>query len=76
VFAEFMAQSPLTPDQMSFLNEIIERLVKNGLMNPKELFKPPFTDYHDMDLLGVMGDDLAREVVSLVRGVEERAAVA
>jgi type I restriction enzyme, R subunit len=76
VFAEFMAQSPLTPDQMSFLNEIIERLVKNGLMNPKELYAPPFTDYHDLGLSGVMGDHLAKEVVRLVRDVEEKAGVA
>ena len=76
VFAEFMAQSPLTPDQISFLNEIIERLVKNGLMNPNDLFEPPFTNYHDTGLPGVMGDELAKEVVSLVKDVEKRAAVA
>ncbi len=76
VFAEFMARSPLTPEQMSFLNEIIERLVKNGLMNPDELFEPPFTNYHDMGLPGVMGDELAKEVASLVKDVGKRAAVA
>jgi type I restriction enzyme R subunit len=76
VFADFIAQSPLTPDQMSFLNEIIERLVKNGLMNPKELYEPPFTNYHDMGLSGVMGDDLAKKVVGLVRSVEDSADVA
>ena len=61
---------------MSFLNEVIERLVKNGLMNPNDLFEPPFTNYHDQGLSGIMGDDMAKQVVSLVRGVEERADVA
>ena len=76
VFADFIAQSPLTPDQMSFLNEIIERLVKNGLMNPKELYEPPFTNYHDMGLSGVMSDDLAKKVVGIVRSVEDSAEAA
>ena len=76
VFAEFMVQSPLTPDQINFLNEIIERLVKNGVMDPKELYQPPFTHYHSTGLSGVMGEDLAGKVVSLVRSVEETAGVA
>lgn len=75
VFADFMAQSPLTPDQMNFLNEIIERLIKNGVMDPNELYEPPFTNYHTMGLSGVMDEDLAKKVVTLVRSVEESAGV-
>lgn len=71
-----MGKAPLTPDQISFLNEVIEYLVKNGLMDPKEMYESPFTHYHNMGLTGVMGEDLAKQVVSLVRHVAENADVA
>jgi type I restriction enzyme R subunit len=75
VFADFISRSPLTPDQMRFLNEIIERLVKNGLMNPGELFEAPFTDFHSTGLFGVMGEQQAKEVVNLISEVQKRAEV-
>jgi type I restriction enzyme R subunit len=75
VFADFISRSPLTPDQMRFLNEIIERLIKNGLMNPGELFEAPFTDFHSTGLFGVMGEQQAKEVVNLISEVQKRAEV-
>ena len=76
VFADFIAQSPLTPDQMKILNEIVERLIKNGLMNPSDLYEPPLSHYHDSGLSGVMGEELAKKVARLVRSVEESAGIA
>ena len=75
VFADFISRSPLTPDQMRFLNEIIKRLIKNGLMNPGELFEAPFTDFHSTGLFGVMGEQQAKEVVNLISEVQKRAEV-
>ena len=31
VFAEFLQQAPLHPDQIRFLQEVVEYLVKNGV---------------------------------------------
>ena len=75
VFADFISRAPLTPDQMRFLNEIIERLVKNGLMEPRELFETPFTDFHSTGLVGVVGEEQAKEVVSLISDVQKKAEV-
>src|SRR5690606_14964229 len=36
-FAQFLDKAPLTPDQISFLNDIVEHLVKNGTLEPKEM---------------------------------------
>jgi len=76
VFAEFLQQSPLHPDQIRFLHEVVEYLVKNGVMEPKELFDAPFTHYHDSGVSGVLGEDLAAKVVQLVKQINANAAVA
>ena len=60
---------------MRFLNEIIERLVKNWLMEPKELFESPITDYHSTGLVGVMGEEQAKEVFILISDVQLKAVV-
>ena len=75
-FAEFLEKVPLHPDQMTFLNEIVEYLVQNGVMEPKELFESPFTHYHDLGLVGVMGDELGKKVVKIINNIKENAEVA
>ena len=74
-FAEFLQQAPLHPDQISFLNEVVEYLVKNGVMEPRELFDAPFNHYHDEGIAGVFGDDLAKNVVELIQKINANAAV-
>jgi len=43
VFADLMDKASLHPDQMSFLDEVIRYLMRNGTMKPKVLFDAPFT---------------------------------
>jgi len=52
---------------------VIEYLVKNGVMEPSEMYEAPFTHFHDMGLSGVMGDELAKKVVSLVERIRKNA---
>ena len=72
-FAEFLEKAPLHPDQISFLNEIIEYLVQNGVMEPKEMFDAPFTRYHDQGVIGVMGEEYAKNVIMLVTQINKNA---
>jgi type I restriction enzyme R subunit len=72
-FAEFLAQAPLHPDQIAFLDEIVEYLVKNGTLEPKGLFDTPFTHFHDQGLTGVMPGELASQVVDLVKSINRNA---
>ena len=74
-FAEFLDKAPLHPDQISFLNEVVEYLVKNGVMEPKEMFDAPFTHFHDQGVAGVMGEEMAKNVVELVRAINANAGV-
>lgn len=74
-FAKFLDKAPLHPNQIAFLNEVVEYLVKNGVVEPKELFDSPFTHYHDMGVSGVMGDKLAKKVIELVETINSNAGV-
>jgi len=75
-FAEFLDKVPLHPDQIVFLNEVVDYLVKNGVMEPKLMFDTPFTYIHDQGLIGVFGENMSKKVVDLVRHVNDNADVA
>lgn len=74
-FAEFLFEAPLHPDQITFLDEVVEYLVKNGIMEPKVMFDSPFTNINDMGLLGVFGEDKSRKVLELVNRINNNANV-
>lgn len=74
-FAEFLSSAVYSADQITFINRIVEHLVHNGLMEPKQLFEPPFTDMHDQGVVGVLGDDAGR-VVAVIEGINGNAEVA
>ena len=76
VFAEFMEKAPLHPEQISFLDEVIEYLVHNGVMEPRIMFEIPFIHFHDKGVVGMFGERSAEEIVDLVECVNENAKVA
>jgi len=72
-FAEFLSDAPLHPDQMSFLDEIVDYLVKNGTMEPKTMFETPFTNINDQGVAGVFSDDESKKVIDLIRHINRNA---
>jgi hypothetical protein len=70
------AYSAYTPDQTTFLDEVVEYLVKNGIMEPRVLFYTPFTNIHDQGLIGVFGEDISKKEIELVRHISDNANVA
>jgi len=74
-FAEFLSKATLLPDQITFLDQIVDYLVKNGTMEPKALFETPFTHIHDEGLAGVFDDDQSTNVVRLIGEVNTNAEV-
>jgi len=52
-FSAFFHQGNLTGDQFTFMNQIIDYLIHNGVMRPEILFDPPFTDIHSRRVTGV-----------------------
>ncbi|MBA3756461.1 MAG: hypothetical protein H0X02_09640 [Nitrosomonas sp.] len=76
VFAEFLAKYPaLNADQMAFLNEIVEYLVKNGVIEPRVIFETPFNHYHELGVAGVFGDELSKQMVERIHCVNQNAGV-
>ncbi len=74
-FAEFIQAGSLRADQMTFMDNIITYLTKNGVIDKQMLFAPPFTNIHDQGLLGVFDDAAATKVIKLIDRVNENALV-
>lgn len=74
-FAEFLATHPLTADQMSFVDEVVNHIVQNGVMEPEVLFETPFSNYHTQGVAGILGED-AKELISLIKSINANADVA
>ena len=75
-FAVFLKAGNLTADQMTFIDNIIMFLEKNGIVEPSMLFEPPFTDVNDQGLLGVFDDAEANRVISILERINSNAGVA
>ncbi len=74
-FSEFLSEAPLHPDQMTFLDEVVEYLVKNGTMEPKIMFDTPFTLINDQGIAGIFDENESKKVIELVRHVNENAVI-
>jgi type I restriction enzyme R subunit len=74
-FSEFLSEAPLHPDQMAFLDEVVEYLVKNGTMEPRVMFYAPFTHFNMQGIAGVFDEAKSKKVINLVRYINENAAV-
>lgn len=72
-FSEFLADAPMHPDQITFLDEIVDYLVKNGTMNPRAMFDTPFTHINDQGVIGVFGEHMSKQVVEIINHVNENA---
>jgi len=68
-FAGFLQTGNLRAAQMTFINTIISYLTKNGTIDKKMLFEPPFTDQHDQGLFGVFDDDA--DSMKIIRIIDE-----
>lgn len=51
---EFLSGRKFAADQITFINQIVNHLVHNGMMEPKELFNSPFSDLHDQGVIGMI----------------------
>ncbi|MCB8950074.1 MAG: DEAD/DEAH box helicase family protein [Ardenticatenaceae bacterium] len=68
-FADFLNEAIYTPDQIQFVNYIIEHLTKNGSMEPGMLYERPFTDLHDSGPNGLFSGEEMSQLLAVVRKV-------
>lgn len=74
-FSEFLQAGNLRADQMTFIQNIISYLTKNGTIEPSMLFEPPFTDINDQGLMGIFDDSDAHKVISIIESINENAMI-
>ncbi len=75
-FAEFLQVGNLRADQMTFIQNIINYLTKNGTIEKKMLFEAPFTDVHDQGLMGVFDNADAHKIIDIIGRINDNAGVA
>lgn len=62
---------------MTFVKIIISYLTKNGTIDKKMLYEPPFTDLNDQGISGVFDNDgdLVK-IVKIIDGINENSKIA
>ena len=73
-FGDFMTDRPLTADQLEFLDVVIDYLTERGLLDPRLLYKSPFTDFDSNGVEGVFPPADVILLVSVLRDIEARSA--
>lgn len=74
-FADFLQAGSLRADQMTFIQNIISYLTKNGTIEPSMLFESPFTDMNDQGLIGIFEDGDAHKVISIIERINKNASL-
>ena len=74
-FSEFLQAGNLRADQMTFIQNIITYLTKNGTIEPSMLFESPFTDMNDQGLIGMFDDNDAHKVINIIERINENAMI-
>ena len=75
-FADLIQAGNLNADQMTFINNIITYLTKNGTIDKKMLFESPFTDIDDQGMFGVFNDAEVGKIISIINEVNGNARLA
>ena len=73
-FSEFITGTTTTPNQIEFINLIVQELPQTGVMEPERLFESPFTDLNAQGPLGVFPQAKVTQIVQVLESIRERAA--
>jgi type I restriction enzyme R subunit len=73
-FGQFLDDNRYSSQQIRFVEMIIDRLTKQGVMEAGQLYEPPFTALHHEGLDGTFGDADADAIVAVVSEINRRAA--
>jgi len=75
-FADFIHAGKFSAAQMTFINNIIGYLTRNGTIDREMLFEAPFTNLNDQGLLGIFNDADAVKIINIIDTVNRNAEVA
>jgi type I restriction enzyme R subunit len=72
-FSDFLSGSTATPDQIEFIQMIVQELTQNGVMQPERLFESPFTDFSDQGPVGIFPPTQVSRIVDVLNEIQARA---
>ena len=72
-FSEFLKGSTATPDQIEFIELVVQELTLNGMMEADRLFQSPFTDISSQGPLGIFPPAKVSTLVAVLAEVRQRA---
>lgn len=72
-FSEFINGTTATPNQIEFINLVIQELTQSGVMEPDRLFEQPFTNLHSAGPMGIFPQAMVLEIVRVLEVIRERA---
>jgi len=67
VFSEFLSDRSLTPQQIRFVEMVIDQLTARGVMDAAALYEPPFSNLHAGG-----PDELFRGRENVIEGIFEK----
>lgn len=73
-FSAFLTGTTATPDQIEFIQLVVQELTLNGVMEADRLFQSPFTDVNAQGPLGIFPAAKVTQLVEVLAGIRSRAA--
>lgn len=73
-FSDFVSGTTATPNQIEFIDLVIQYLTENGVMEPERLYESPFTDINPQGPEGVFPSAKVDEMVQVLVEIRQRAA--
>ena len=73
-FSEFLKGSTATPDQIEFIELVVQELTLNGVMEADRLFQSPFTDISSQGPLGMFSPSKVSTLMDVLQSIRARAA--
>ena len=73
-FSSFLAGRTLRPNQIEFVQMMIEHLQEHGVMEAGRLYEAPYTDISERGLDGVFDGADAERIIEIVDDIHRRAA--
>ena len=73
-FSEFTSGSTATPNQIEFIELIVQELTQNGVMDVKRLYETPFVDLSPMGPEGIFTSVKVTQIVKVLADISRSAA--
>jgi type I restriction enzyme R subunit len=72
-FSTFLQGTTATPNQIEFIDLIVQELTQNGVMDADRLFQSPFTDVNAQGPLGIFPPARVTEIVRVLEEISRHA---